>query len=194
MKNIPVEYVFVLKEWDRKYILYIILTNFLMITRVIKVMRKKFLNLIFLVLTLSSVSVSAELLGKDAIPAPVLDQLYKRHPNAIDISAEKKVHFKQDLYEIFFKLEKDKETNIELYRTNGRFFVNADDVTTSNMMPPASYDSLKAAFDPYTIKEAILVVNPNGAGEEYDLTINSSGVDWSVIIDYKGNISHKVRD
>ncbi|MEI6542440.1 MAG: hypothetical protein WCL60_02875 [Methylococcales bacterium] len=158
-------------------------------------MRKKFLNLVFLVLALSSFSVSAELLSKDAIPAPVLDQFYKRHPNAIDISAEKKVHFKQDLYEIFFKLEKDKETIIELYRTNGHFFVNADDVTTSNMMPTASYDSLKAAFDPaYTIKEAILVVNPNGAGEEYDLTINSSGVDWSVIIDYKGNISHKVRD
>ncbi len=157
-------------------------------------MHKKFLNLVFLVLALSSFSVSAELLGKDAIPAQVLDQFYKRHPNAIDVSAEKKVHFKQDLYEIFFKLEKDKETNIELYRTNGRFFVNADDVTTSNMMPTASYDSLKAAFDPYTIKEAILVVNPNGAGEEYDLTINSSGVDWSVIIDYKGNITHKVRD
>ncbi|MEI8208029.1 MAG: hypothetical protein WCG16_02410 [Methylococcales bacterium] len=157
-------------------------------------MRKKFLNLVFLVLALSSVSASAGLLGKDAIPAPILEQFYKRNPNAIDISAEKKTHFKQDLYEISFKVEKDKETIIELYRNNGHFFVGADDVTSANMMPASSYDSLKAAFDTYTIKEAILVVNPNGVGEEYDLTVNSSGVDWSVIIDYKGNIVEKVRD
>ena len=81
-----------------------------------------------------------------------------------------------------------------MYRNNGHFFVGADDVTSANMMPASSYDSLKAAFDTYTIKEAILVVNPNGVGEEYDLTVNSSGVDWSVIIDYKGNIVEKVRD
>ena len=62
------------------------------------------------------------------------------------------------------------------------------------MMPAASHESLKAAFTNYTIKEAILVVNPNGVGEEYDLTVNSEGVNWSVIIDYKGNIAQKVRD
>ncbi len=159
-----------------------------------KVMRKNFLSLGFLVLTLSSVSVNAELLSKEAIPAPILDQFYKRHPNAIDITAEKKTHFKQPVYEILFKEEKDKEKIIELYRTNGRFFVNGDDVTTSNMMPAAGYDSLKAAFNTYTIKNAILVVNPNGPGEEYDLTVNSSGNDWSVIVDYNGNITQKDRD
>ena len=152
------------------------------------------LNMSLLALALTSISAQAEVISKEAIPAPIMEQFYKKHPNAVEISAAKKTHFKQTVFEIMFKEEKDKEKLIELYRPNGRFFVNADDVTTSNMMPTASYDSLKAAFDPYTIKEAILVVNPNGAGEEYDLTINSSGVDWSVIIDYKGNITHKVRD
>jgi len=157
-------------------------------------MRNKFLNLGFLVLALSSVSANAEILNKDAIPPQILDQFYKRHPGAIDISAEKKTHFKQALYEITFKEEKDKETIIELYRGNGRFFINGDDVTTSNMMPPVAYDNLKAAFGTYTIKEAILVVNPNGVGEEYDLTVNASGNDWSVIVDRTGNISQKERD
>jgi hypothetical protein len=157
-------------------------------------MRNNFLNLGFLVLALSSVSANAEVLSKDAIPAPILDQFYKRHPNAIDVSAEKKIHFKQDLYEITFKDEKDKEKIIELYRANGRFFVNGDDVTTSNMMPPIAYDKLKAAFDTYTIKEATLVVNPNGIGEEYDLTVNVSGNNWSVIVDHNGNITQKERD
>ena len=158
------------------------------------VMRNNLLNLGFLVLALSSISANAEILGKDAIPTKILEQFYKKHPNAIEISAEKKIHFKQALYEITFKEEKDKEKLIELYRENGRFFVNADDVTTSNMMPPVSYDNLKAAFDAYTIKEAVLVVNPNGVGEEYDLTVNASGNDWSVIVDQNGNITQKERD
>jgi len=157
-------------------------------------MRNKFLNLGFLVLALSSVSAYAEILAKEAIPPKVLEQFYKKHPNAIEISAEKKTHFKQALYEITFKEEKDKEKFIELYRDNGRFFVNADNVTTSNMMPAVAYDNLKTAFDTYTIKNATLVVNPNGVGEEYDLTVNASGNDWSVIVDHNGNITQKERD
>jgi hypothetical protein len=157
-------------------------------------MRNKFLKSGFLVLALLSISVNAEILDKEAIPAPIKDQFYKRHPNAMDISAEKKTHFKQALYEISFKEEKDKETFIELYRNNGHFFVDGDNVTTSNMMPPVGYDNLKAAFGTYTIKEAILVVNPNGVGEEYDLTIDVSGNKWSVIVDHNGNITQKERD
>ena len=157
-------------------------------------MRNFFLNLGFLVLVLSSVTASAEIVGKDAIPTLIMDQFYKRHPNAIEINAEKKIHFKQSLYEISFKVEKDKEKMIELYRDNGRFFVNADNVTGSNMMPAVSYVNLKNAFDTYTVKEAILVVNPNGVGEEYDLTVNASGNDWSVIVDHNGNITQKERD
>ncbi|MFZ2171298.1 MAG: hypothetical protein WAW61_16880 [Methylococcaceae bacterium] len=155
--------------------------------------RNYFLNVGFLVLALSSVSADAEILGRDAIPAQIMDQFYKRHPNAIDISAEKKTHFKQSLYEITFKEEKDKEKIIELYRDNGRFFVNADNVQGANMMPSVAYDNLKSVFGAYTIKDAILVVNPNGVGEEYDLIVNASGNDWSVIVDYAGNITQKER-
>ena len=157
-------------------------------------MRNKFLRLIFVVLSFLSLTVNAEILTKDAIPSPILDQLFKKHPNAMDITAEKKMHFKQALYEVSFKVEKYKEVDIELYRENGRFFVNADDVTTANMMPATGYDNLKAAFGTYTIKEAILVVNPNGPGEEYDLIVSSSGTDWSVMVDFNGNITQKIRD
>lgn len=157
-------------------------------------MRNFFSNLGIIVLAMASVSVNAEILGKDAIPPKILDQFYKRHPNAIDITAEKKIHFKQSLYEISFKEGEDKAKIIELYRDNGRFFVNGDNVTTSNMMPSVAYDNLKTDFGTYTIKEAIMVVNPNGIGEEYDLTVSASGEDWSVVVDYKGNITQKERD
>ncbi len=156
-------------------------------------MRNKFLSVGLMVLSMSSAGVYAEVLTKDAIPAPVLDQFYKKHPNALDLVAEKKTHFKQELIQISYKEEKDKDTFIALYRTNGRIFVSADDVTTANLMPAVAHDNLKATFNTFSIKKAILVVNPNGVGEDYDLTIDASGVAWNVVVDYKGNIIHKER-
>jgi len=35
------------------------------------------------------------------------------------------------------------------------------------------------------------VVNPNGAGEEYDLVVNASGTLWHVSLDRNGNITKK---
>jgi hypothetical protein len=59
------------------------------------------------------------------------------------------------------------------------------------MAPSAAFDSLKAAFSDYEIKEAILVVNPNGPGEEFDFIVSSSGSEWSVSIDGEGKITSK---
>ena len=61
-------------------------------------------------------------------------------------------------------------------------------------MPAVAHDNLKAIFNTFAIKKAILVVNPNGVGEDYDLLINASGVDWNVVVDYKGNIIQKERN
>jgi len=157
-------------------------------------MRNKFLSLGLMVLSMSSTAVFAEEISKSAIPAPVLDSFYIRHPNALDMTAEKKTHFKQGLIQISFKEEKDKEVFIELYRTNGKIFVSADDVTASNVMPAVALDNLKAVFNTYSIKKTLLVPNPNGVGEDYDLIVNADGVDWSVVIDYKGNIIQKVHN
>jgi len=157
-------------------------------------MRKFFLNLGWVVLALSSMSADAEVLGKEGIPAAIIDQLYKKHPNALDISAEQKKHFGVDLYEVFFKEKEGGDKQVELYRPDGRFYINGaltETSKTSNVMPSAGYDSLNAAFKDYEIKEMVLVTNPNGLGEEYDLTVNASGVDWSVSIDRNGNIYFK---
>ena len=56
------------------------------------------------------------------------------------------------------------------------------------MMFTDSKEKLKAAFNNYRIKEAVLVVNPNGAGEEFDLVLETAGKDWNVMIDKKGNV------
>lgn len=155
-------------------------------------MRNYFLNLGFIVLALFSVSADAEIVDKDTIPPQIMDQFYKKHPDALDITAEQKKHFGQDLYEINFK--EGEEKLIELYRPNGHFYVSAVYVEADGLMPAAGNDNLKAAFTSYEIKDAILIANPNGTGEEYDLTVNASGNDWSVLIDGKGNIINKERD
>jgi hypothetical protein len=60
-------------------------------------------------------------------------------------------------------------------------------------MPPASYENLKAAFTNYEIKQAILVVNPNGAGEEFDLVVSALNEIWRISLDRVGNITQKVK-
>ncbi|MDD1612185.1 MAG: hypothetical protein LUQ57_03495 [Methylococcaceae bacterium] len=154
-------------------------------------MRQCFLNFFVAASTLVSVSVHAELLGKDNLPAPVIEQLNKRHPNAANISALAKKHFNQDLYQIHFK--DGEQALIEYYRKNGHFFVSAPVIDPSGLLPPGTLDSLKAEFPNHKIKEAIQVANPNGAGEAFDFTIDVTGTNWSVSVDGEGKIIGKER-
>jgi len=152
-------------------------------------MRNFILNLVFSIMSLVSVSSYAETMDKEALPEKVLTNLYKRHPDALDITARPEKHFNQDLYEIFFK--EGEESLIELYRVNGSFFVNAVLIDASELVPPSAYENLKAAFGDYKVKRAILVVNPNGPGEEYDFTVDAGGRIWNVLLDTNGNIISK---
>jgi hypothetical protein len=159
-------------------------------------MRNYFSTVGCVVLTLFSVSALAgAVLPKESIPEKILASFNKKHPNAINVTAETKTHFGQELYLIAYKEAKEAdERSIAYYRVNGNFYVNGDEIDTSKNsieMPPASYENLKAAFTNYDIKEAILVVNPNAAGEEFDLVVNASGETWRISLDRKGNIMQK---
>lgn len=152
-------------------------------------MRYSLLTLIFSVTSLVPVSSFADILSKEAIPEKILANFYKRHPDILDITARKKIHFGQDLYEIYFK--EGEEKLVELYREKGPFYVNGSIIDGLGMLPPATDDNLKAVFSEYKIKEAILVVNPNGAGEEFDVTVSTPGAEWNVSIDGDGKITSK---
>ena len=133
---------------------------------------------------------AGSIIAREAIPEKIMTQLQKQHPNALDITAEPKTHFGQSLYAIYFK---DGDVNqIEFYRTDGHFYVSGEKIDALNLIPPAVNDNLKAAFNNFEIKQAILVVNPNGVGEEYDLVVGASGKNWSVSVDRKGAITDKV--
>jgi len=155
-------------------------------------MYKNFLNLTFILLAVFSLSAYAEIVEKANIPEKILDQLYKRHPDALDITAEQKKHFKQDLYGVYFK-EGDSR-KVEFYRANGNFFVSgtiAELSKNSDLLPLNTNANLTAEFTSYDIKKSVIIINPNGSGEEYDFVINSSGRDYDVSVDTKGKIFYK---
>ena len=157
-------------------------------------MRNYFSTFSCVVLSLFSVSAFAgAVLPKEAIPEQVMATFTKKHPNAISITAEQKSHFKQELYLIAFKEAKETdEKQVVYYRVDGHIYVNGDEIDTAKTsveMPPASYENLKTAFGNYDIKEAILVVNPNGTGEEFDLVVNASGKVWHISLDRDGSIT-----
>ncbi|NOT11392.1 MAG: hypothetical protein HOP23_06105 [Methylococcaceae bacterium] len=158
-------------------------------------MRNYFFNMSLIGLSLVSVSAYSAPIAKDAIPQKILDEVYKKHPNAADIAAEQINHFNQGLFEIKFK--DGEEQLIKFYRENGRFFVDGVKIDTSentNMLPSAGNENLKTTFPKYDITDAVLVVNPNGVGEEFDLIVNSEGVDWHITLDAEGKIVKKERD
>jgi hypothetical protein len=128
----------------------------------------------------------AERIEKDNIPVGIIDQIYKKHPKALDFSAEKKVHFSQDLLKIYYK--EGEEKFVDYYRPDGHFYVSGLVIAADDLMFSDSKEKLKAEFNDYHIKQAVLIVNPNGVGEEFDVVLETAGKDWNVLIDKKGNL------
>lgn len=141
-------------------------------------------------------SVNAEKIEKDAIPANIMDQIYKKHPNAMNIGAEKKTHFSQELLKIFYEEgEADKkEKFVDYYRPDGHYFVSGLIIAADDMMFTDSKEKLKSEFKDYHVKNAVLIVNPNGAGEEFDIILETGGKNWNVQIDKKGNVGKTAVD
>lgn len=138
-----------------------------------------------LILFLQSFIVTAEVV--DNLPTQITDQIYKKHPNAVNISAEKKTHFSQDLLKIYYK--EGEEKFVEYYRPDGHFFVSGHIIAADDMMFTDSKEKLKSEFKDYKITEAVMVVNPNGSGDEFDVVLETGGKVWNVLIDKKRNLA-----
>jgi hypothetical protein len=157
-------------------------------------------------LAISTVCVQAKQLTKAELPAKVFEHFNKKHPIVTNLVITEQKHFGQALYELSFteevtvkvpdekgklKERREHEESSLFYRTNGHFFVNSEKIYAFNIIPGVVIDALKKAFPDYKITSALLVVNPNGVGEEYEIAITSLGNPWSVSIDSKGGIISK---
>lgn len=152
------------------------------------------MKLSLVIISLLSMSLST-LAQAQSVPKKVMDAFQQRHPNALDVSTTVDKHFNQELIKVAYKVDKEeKEKHIEVYRPNGHFFINAiriQAVKDSTLMPAIAHENLKAAFPSYEVNSATLIPNPNGAGEEFDLTITSAESRWHIVIDRKGAMTTK---
>lgn len=127
-----------------------------------------------------------------AVPDKARASIMKRHPQAQDLQASRETHFGQDLLEVRFK-NADDQIQHELFRTNGAFFSTELTQNHGFGVSPEATKVLSETFPGYRIEKSEVVVNPNGAGEEYELYLVTSGGKWKVTIDDKGKMSAKDR-
>lgn len=127
-----------------------------------------------------------------AVPDKARASIMKRHPQAQDLQASRESHFGQELLEVRFKNAED-EVQHELFRTNGAFFSKELTHSHGYGISPEASKALTEAFPDNRIEKSEVVVNPNGAGEEYELYLVTPGGKWKVAIDDKGRISAKDR-
>lgn len=125
-----------------------------------------------------------------AIPEKVSASILKRHPGAHELSAKEVTHFGQKLLEVAFKDENDQEI-LELFTVKGHIFTRALKAEDLGSVSPSAIDRLNQEFPKHTLQKTEIVVNPNGAGEEYELYLHADGYDWKVCINDKGELKDK---
>lgn len=125
-----------------------------------------------------------------AIPEKVLANILKRHPGAHEMSAKEETHFGQKLLEVTFKDENDQEI-LELFTAKGHIFTRELKAEGLGGVSSSAIDRLNQEFPNHTLQKTEIVVNPNGAGEEYELYLHADGYDWKVCINDKGELKEK---
>jgi len=145
-----------------------------------------------LLLSAVAFTVNAEQSTDVGIPEKVKADIIKRHPTAHDLQASHEVHFGRDLLEVAFK-EEGKGSKLELFKADGNLFTDELPLDNLSEAPPVVKETLVKDFPGYELKKAELIVNPNGAGEEYEIYLIAGGVNWKVSINEKGNIEGKDR-
>ena len=152
-------------------------------------MRSPIFNFSAIILAVFAFSASAEILNQDAIPEKITQHLLQKHPKAVDIVAEKTVHFGQDMIEVHYK-END-VPGISIYRMNGNFHVAGITIAADDLMFATSKEALKKDFPEYKVNQAVLIPNANGAGEEFEVLLEAGGKKWDVSIDREGKIEKR---
>ncbi len=165
-------------------------------------MNHLFLKFSFLLLITVSLTGNAQTLNKQDVPEKIFDYIYKKHPEAKDISITEKKHFNQPLYEANFtakNIDKNgqsyEEKITDLFRINGHFYTNelVVDHNAFNIMSPAALKSLKSHYPKYEILVMKIVTNPNTVGEEYEIDMLVSGKIRNISMNSQGEIISETR-
>ncbi len=125
-----------------------------------------------------------------SIPEKVTANILKRHPGAHEMSAKEETHFGQKLLEVSFKDETGQEI-LELFTAKGHIFTRVSKTEGLYGVSVSAVERLNQEFPKHTLQRTEVIVNPNGAGEEYDIYLHANGHDWNVCINHKGELKEK---
>jgi hypothetical protein len=165
-------------------------------------MRNYLLQFSFITLAIFSISINAKVISKQDVPEKVFSFIYKKYPKAEAITIEEKTHFGRSLYEVKFKVSQTDNNNkiyneefIELFKTNGHFYINviAVERPSFSMITSDIKKNLQLYYPDYKILAMNLVINPYGVGEEYEMNLLVSGEIWNISIDDKGKLISETR-
>jgi hypothetical protein len=126
--------------------------------------------------------------GEIVIPDKVKADIIKRHPKALDLQASHETHFKRHLLEVSFKEEGSEDLILELFREDNHLFTNELLLDDLSEAPESVKKVLEKNFAGYKLQKAEMIANPNGNGEEYEIYLLASGVNWKVSVNEKGEI------
>ena len=139
------------------------------------------------VLILPTGTVYAKKLTLAETPSSVVDSIKSHYPNAKDISINKELHFRMNLYEVRFNA--GNRQNVVLFDSQGRPFGSEEQID-SRQLPVAVNKKLERTFANFSIQNTQLLRHPDGR-VEYDVAVKSDGSAWDLAMTRSGNILAK---
>jgi hypothetical protein len=165
-------------------------------------MRKYLLQALLMTMVFVSASTNAGTISMQDLPEKIVNYMHKKHPEAMDVTVVEKTHFGQSLYEVNFKESKVDLNNTpyveemgELFRKDGHLFTNVISMEKHafNIIPAEAEQSLQAHYPDYEILAMRQIGNPNGVGDEFEITLLVSGEILHVSINDNGKLISEVR-
>lgn len=139
--------------------------------------------------------------GDQTYPASISSYLQNKYPAAENITVQKQNHFGREVYEVRFgeKIPDENGQNVNqqfvlLFRLDGDFYTSAYVVEPNayNVVSDAVNDQLKSRYPGYKIKAMRMIDNPNGVGNEYEVSIQVSGKALQTTLNDKGEVINEV--
>lgn len=142
---------------------------------------------LFALLVLTSLPAQAKQINFSEVPTSVINRLKSLHPDAENVTIDKELHFRMNLYEVKFKAG-DRQTAM-LFDTKGRPFGHQEKIDPQQL-PAAVSKKLERTFAGYSIRNTQLITHPDGR-VEYELAIKADSSDWELAMNPNGNILAK---
>lgn len=123
--------------------------------------------------------------GNDQVPKAVIEAFEKAYPNAEAVEFEKEMIGDKTVYEVEYK-ENDRDHEI-LYDADG-VILRKEETIDVNLLPEPIVQAISSAYPQVFIKEAEMVMGPDGTITGYEVEIQTAGKKLELELDAHGKI------